>query len=178
MLDIVDAAEFVGVLIDETLDVTSTEQMVVYYRLVGPTGKREVVFAGIEPLPKGDAETIVCGLLGRLSRDGVPLTKLMSFGSDGASVLTGHLTGVGARLARMCPFLLAIHCILHREALAAKASAQAVPYAHLTFFPYIEQLGRFFRDSGPRTAVFVKAQEARPKSSKAHTLCFYALAFS
>ena len=52
MLDIVDAAEFVGVLIDETLDVTSTEQMVVYYRLVGPTGKREVVFAGIEHCPR------------------------------------------------------------------------------------------------------------------------------
>ena len=95
MLDVVDSAEFVGVLIDETLDVTSTEQMVVYYRLVGPTGKRQVMFAGIEPLPKGDAETIICGLLGRLSRDGVPLTKLMSFGSDGATVLTGHLTGVG-----------------------------------------------------------------------------------
>ena len=30
MLDVVDSAEFVGVLIDETLDVTSTEQMVVY----------------------------------------------------------------------------------------------------------------------------------------------------
>jgi hypothetical protein len=157
MLELVDSSQFVVVFIDETLDISVTEQMVVYYRIVKPkTGQVDVAFAGIEPLPAGDADTVMPGLLGRLARDGVPLTKPKSFGSDGASVMAGHKTGIGSRLARLCPFLLAIHCILHREALAAKAASEEIPYASKTFFPYFEQLGRFFRDSGTRTAVFEK----------------------
>jgi len=83
----------------------------------------------------------------------------MCFGSDGASVLTGHINGVQARLLRLCPFMIAIHCILHREALAVKGASNEIDYCRLTFFPYIEHLGRFFRDSGTRTAVFVAAQQ-------------------
>ncbi len=75
--------------------------------------------------------------------------------------MTGHINGVQARLLRMCPYLIAIHCILHREALAVTGASDEIDYCRLTFFPYIEQLGRFFRDSGTRTAVFATAQTKR-----------------
>ena len=57
--------------------------MVVYYRVVGGNGEKRVLFAGIEELPAGDAETITATLLGRIARDGIPFEKLMCFGSDG-----------------------------------------------------------------------------------------------
>ena len=116
------------------------------------------MFAGVEELGAGDAETICAALLGRLSRDGVRHEVLMCFGSDGASVMTGIHTGVAARLLRLCPFLLAVHCILHREALAVTAASNEIDYARVTFFLYIELMGRFFRDSGSRTALFEQAQ--------------------
>ena len=132
--------------------------MVVYYRLCAPDGTFKVVFAGIEELASGDAEAVCTALLSRLSRDGVSLNKLMCFGSDGAAVITGKHTGV-ARLLRLSPFMLAIHCILHREALAVRAASDEIDYARNTFFPYMERHGRFFRDSGTRTAVFVAEQK-------------------
>ena len=80
--------------------------MVIYYRIVGPDGHVKVVFAGIEELDAGDALTITTALLSKLARDEIPLSKVMSFGSDGASVMTGHLTGVAARILR----LAILHC--------------------------------------------------------------------
>ena len=161
MLHVALKSRFIGIIIDESLDISIKEQMVVYYRVVGEDGSKKVLFASIEELPAGDAETITATLLGRLSRDGIPLSKVMSFGSDGATVMTGHNTGVSARLLRACPFLLAIHCILHRNALAVQAASNEQDYSRLTFFPYIEQLGRFFRDSGTRTEAFAEAQRNR-----------------
>jgi len=143
------------------LDISIKEQMVVYYRVVGGNGEKRVLFAGIEELPAGDAETITATLLGRIARDGIPFEKLMCFGSDGATVMTGCNEGVAARLLRLNPFMLAIHCILHREALAVKAASNEQDFARLTFFPYVEQLGRFFRDSGTRTEVFAQKQRDR-----------------
>ena len=100
MMEMVRSSHFIGIMIDETLDISITEQMVIYYRIVGPDGHVKVVFAGIEELDAGDALTITTALLSKLARDEIPLSKVMSFGSDGASVMTGHLTGVAARILR------------------------------------------------------------------------------
>ena len=79
-MTLVHSSLYVGVMIDESLDISVTEQMVVYYRIVGPDGKSKTVFAGVEELGAGDAETICAALLGRLSRDGVRHEVLMCFG--------------------------------------------------------------------------------------------------
>lgn len=49
----------------------------------------------------------------------VPLSALVGFGSDGAAVMTGRVSGVAARFKRRQPVLTSIHCIAHRLALAA-----------------------------------------------------------
>ena len=41
-------------------------------------------------------------------------TKLVGFGSDGASVNTGKQNGVAAKLKREIPHLISVHCVAHR----------------------------------------------------------------
>ena len=48
------------------------------------------------------------------------MTKLMTLASDGASVMTGRLNGVGVRLRREYSLhMMQIHCVAHKLALAA-----------------------------------------------------------
>ena len=51
-------------------------------------------------------------------------SKLMGFGSDGASVMTGTVIGVGTRLDRSDPYLVAIHCVAHSLALAGSQAGE------------------------------------------------------
>ena len=54
--------------------------------------------------------------------------KSVCFRLDGASVMTGINNGVGARLQNDNPYLLKIHCIAHRLALAVADSADDMDY--------------------------------------------------
>ena len=68
----------------------------------------------------GKAETIVSEIVKVFQRKGISLTKLMTLASDGASVMTGRLNGVGVRLKReFSPHMTQIHCVAHKLALAA-----------------------------------------------------------
>ena len=49
-------------------------------------------------------------------------TKLVGFGSDGASVMTGYNSGVSTRLKREQPLLFTMHCMAHRLELGFKAT--------------------------------------------------------
>lgn len=54
-------------------------------------------------------------------------SKLVGFGSDGASVMTGRRSGVGARMKEHQPKLQTVHCIAHRLELAIKQASKNVP---------------------------------------------------
>ena len=51
----------------------------------------------------------------------------MGFGSDGASVMSGGLSGVATRLHRSNPYLVAMHYVAHRLALACSQAGKKVP---------------------------------------------------
>ena len=54
---------------------------------------------------------------------GVKINQCFGIGSDGASVMTGHENGVAAILKRENPYLIAIHCVAHKLALATSQAA-------------------------------------------------------
>ena len=59
---------------------------------------------------------------------GIELSKIAGLGSDGASVMVGKQNGVGARLRKLNPYMLSMHCVAHKLALASEAAASSVPY--------------------------------------------------
>ncbi|CAI7862148.1 unnamed protein product, partial [Closterium sp. NIES-53] len=58
---------------------------------------------------------------------GLDIERISGISTDGASVMVGSQTGLVARLRARIPHLARFHCIVHREALAAKDAAEAYP---------------------------------------------------
>ena len=112
----------------------------------------------IVDLPNGTADTIETAMLRYLSDKTLPVTKLRAFGSDGASVMTGRLTGVGVRLKSHSPNMIAVHCINHRLALAASNASDSIPYLK-QFKSLLQTLFYFYQNSSVRMANLHSIQE-------------------
>ena len=50
----------------------------------------------------------------------IPWEKCCSLTTHGAAVITGHFSGVGARVKAVATNCILKHCIIHREALAVR----------------------------------------------------------
>lgn len=81
----------------------------------------------MEAITNGTATTLYQALLDVLREYDIDIRRVMSFGSDGASVMVGKENGVAAKLARDNPYNVAIHCICHRLNLAVSQVAKDMP---------------------------------------------------
>lgn len=92
VLSEIHQAKYVGLLCDETTDVSITKQLIIYCRYV-MAGEVNMRYLKIKDLPNGTAETVENALVSACQEADIPLTKVMGFGSDGASVMVGSKTG-------------------------------------------------------------------------------------
>lgn len=115
-------------MIDESTDISVTKQLVLYGQYVNEFGKPRSTFLRMVDLVDGTAECIEEAIRAYITDKELPFSKLMGFGSDGASVMTGRLTGVGTRLHQSNPHFVAIHCVAHRLALPCSQAGEKVPY--------------------------------------------------
>ena len=127
-LKAVTCSMFYGLMIDESTDISVTKQLVLYGRYVSETGEPCSTFLRIVDLVDGTAEHIEDAIRAYVADKGLALSKLMRFGSDGAAVMTGRLSGVTTRLRRSNPYIVAIHCVAHRLALACSQAGEKILY--------------------------------------------------
>ena len=95
---------------DESTDIAILKQLVLVGRYLTDSGVK-TSFLHIGDIMNGKAETIEGAILHYLGNKTLQITKLCAFGSDGASVMTGRLTGVAVRLQGHSPNMIAVHCI-------------------------------------------------------------------
>lgn len=152
----VRSSPFYSVMVDETTDVATTNQLIVYLRYL-KKGKSCTTFGGVVALPNGKADTIRQAILSFLDSNRLPLERMCAFGSDGAAVMVGRLNGVSTQLRDRVPHLLSNHCVAHRLALASAQAAAKVPYLE-KFKRIVEQLYRFYNFSSVRTATLKEIQ--------------------
>ena len=148
------ASPFVSVLIDESTDVSTSENMIIYFIYL-KAGVAVVTYAGMVHVPAVDAKAITETLLTYFQENGLPLSKVTGFCSDGASVMTGWKNGVAARLKKHNPFMQSIHCIAHRLALCCADAADDVDYpsgAEVT----MNEISAYFNRSGKKTAALAE----------------------
>ena len=88
----------------------------------------------------------------------IPISAVFSFGSDGASVMTGRRSGVAARLKGHNSEIVSLHCGAHRLALASSQAAQHVSYMK-TFDSHLVALYYHFKNSPVREAALHEIQE-------------------
>ena len=143
--DLLDSP-FVSVLIDESTDISTSENMIIYFIYL-KAGVAVVTYAAMLHVPAVDAASITDTLLVFFAQNGLDTRKITCFCSDGASVMTGVNTGVAARLKWHNP---SCHCIAHRLALCCSDAADDVDYpsnAEVT----INEVSAYFNRSGKKT---------------------------
>ncbi|KAL5494009.1 hypothetical protein EMCRGX_G015277 [Ephydatia muelleri] len=106
---------FYGLMIDESTDVSITKHLVLYGRYISELGEPCSTFLRIVDLVNGTAECIEEAIRAYLVEKELPTNKMMGFGSDGAAVMTGRVTGVATRDAKTPPDVTATDAALNDE---------------------------------------------------------------
>ncbi|KAH7306532.1 hypothetical protein KP509_22G017300 [Ceratopteris richardii] len=116
------SSPFYSLLIDESTDRSIKKHLIVYVLYLTNAGKGSTKSAFVELLPmeSGNAKDIFETLCKFIEENFVELEKLIAIVIDGASVMTGHKTGVVSRFQEILPRIMGVHCIAHRQALVAK----------------------------------------------------------
>jgi hypothetical protein len=145
------SSPYVAVAIDESTDISTSENLIIYITYIH-NGRTHVSYVGLVHAPAVDAESIHHQLLEYLEDNGLDMSRVMCFCSDGASVMTGSQNGVGVRLQRSSnPFMLCIHCIAHRLALCCADTATDMDYPE-NEESTLNEVSAYFNRSGKRTS--------------------------
>ena len=149
-----NASPFWSVMADEATDASTTEQLSVCVRYVRETstGAIEVCeeFLGFSSLPTIGAEDITSSIVDLLGACGLNMARLVGKGFDGASNMSGHVSGVSARLKELHPNAKYLtHCRNHALNLVIVASCNNVPDVR-NFMDTLKALTLFFNYSAKR----------------------------
>ena len=120
----IQQTRFLGVLVDESTDISVTQKLVVYVRFMTEDFVPKNRF--LKNLSDGKAATILDTLKAVLAEKRLPhpvLSKVFGLGSDGAAVMTGVKGGVSGLMKNENP----MHCLAHRLALCTSQAATDIP---------------------------------------------------
>lgn len=76
-----------------------------------------------------NAESLYNGLVKTLADYNVPLSNIISFGSDGCNVMMGKHNSVVSRLKESCPGLFVMKCVCHSAHLCVSEACKSLPRA-------------------------------------------------
>lgn len=114
---VTDSDSKISLLIDESTTISNKTALVIHLRAC-INGKPTTFFLDLVHLVSADAKSIVDAVLKTLAAHGFDTNYMeehfICFASDGASVMTGTKSGVGAILLGMFPDLVLWHCSNHR----------------------------------------------------------------
>ena len=153
MLSIIDVitrlSPFFSIMADETTDSSTIEQLSICIRYLSGLEVRED-FLGFVPLPRTDAETITTAMVEHLEQWNLDLQKWRGKGFDGAATMSGHVSGVQARITHLFPkSKYFTHCASHCLNLVIVSSCTKVPEIR-NFMNAFKELTLFFGYSAKR----------------------------
>ena len=114
-------------MIDESMDPSVRKDLVIYVNVFNK-GNVETLFADLCEMKQCDASTLTEAIVEYLNNKNIDVENIYGVGSDGASVMVGQYTGVGARLKELNPFMLSMQCVAHKLALPSENAASGVTY--------------------------------------------------
>lgn len=121
-------------------------------------GDLKVRYFKICEVKDGTADTIKDALFSITQEAEIPMSKIIGFGSDGASVMVGCRSGVATQLKGHNPAMIALHCVAHRLALAASQAADSIPYIK-NFKGHVSQIFKYYHYSAVRSASLKAIEE-------------------
>ena len=146
----INSSQFLGIITDESTDITIHKKLNVYVKCLSKEDNQPVYhFMDCINDVDGKAETIVNEIKTLLTTKNIPLEKVSSLASDGAAVMTGKYNGVGAKLRQDIPHLVQVHCVAHKLALAAGQACRDVTLFN-EYQLTLKNIYRYFNNSALR----------------------------
>ena len=123
------SSKFWSVIVDETTDASTTEQMSICVRYVHVVDDTELeICVGFCSVTSTDSQTLTNAIVNFLVSKGLDMKKLVGKGFDGAANMSGCISGVSTRLTQLYPNAKYFtHCRNHCLNLAIAASCKECP---------------------------------------------------
>ena len=115
---VTEKAGHFSVLADESKDASKKEQLAIVLRSVDEEGVIHERFLTFVEAVSLTAESLTSYLLSVLAEYQLDPTLMVSQGYDGASVMSGNISGVQQRMKEVVPYAVYIHCYAHTLNLA------------------------------------------------------------
>ena len=157
ILSEVHAAEWFGIIGDETRDEGGTEQFALSLRWVD---SEYTVYEDIVELinvDQTDAATLASVVRESCRKMVLSLDKCRGQAYDGASNMAGHLNGVAARILKEAPKAHYVHCLAHNLNLCLQDCTSACPVIKDSLL-LVTELSTLVRASPKRLALFKNIQ--------------------
>lgn len=145
----VEKAEFVAVMVDESPDISCTEQLCIILRYFKNNEVEDRFLEFIDVSGDRTANALTAIILSVLDQYKCK-EKLIGQTYDGASVLSSEKNGVQKKIREVCPNATFVWCSAHILNLVLSKSCQRISETK-QFFTVIKNLGSFFHTSPKRT---------------------------
>uniref|UniRef100_A0A6P4FBL9 Zinc finger MYM-type protein 1-like n=1 Tax=Drosophila rhopaloa TaxID=1041015 RepID=A0A6P4FBL9_DRORH len=156
-LEEIRKAKYYAILIDETSDASRKEQVSICLRVASSNLVSTEYFMGFYETASTKAAALFEILKDVLARFHLPIEKLRGQCYDGASNVSGRISGLQQRVQEEESLALYVHCNAHNLNLAVQDGIEDVLDVE-NFIGVVKELINFVRDSPKRLAKFQKLQ--------------------
>lgn len=156
LIEELNSSPYWSIMIDETNTINNK-----YLAIVGKYMVDNIPYMrylGMIDLETTDGENVFNQIISFCDDKEITSQKIIHFGSDGASNMTGYKSGVAARLKKINPFMSSNHCVSHRLHLAGKDASNEVLYFE-KYEKTLKNLYAFFSKSHKRQSMLRMMQD-------------------
>nr|XP_018913349.1 PREDICTED: zinc finger MYM-type protein 1-like [Bemisia tabaci] len=147
----VASADFVSLELDETSDVNKKSQLSTIFRYVGRDGIPTESFIGFTDVSADRTAEGIFNHVTNIVEEYNAALKLIAQTYDGASVMSGHLSGLQTRVKEAYPKALFTHCYAHVLNLVLQQSLSEIILECSLFFKTLSGIPKFFSKSSKRS---------------------------
>ncbi|CAK1596196.1 unnamed protein product [Parnassius mnemosyne] len=147
-------------MIDETSDIKRLEQVSICFRSVAEDLTLNEYFIGFYDTKDTKAETLFEIVTDVIEESGLSIANLRGQCYDGASNVSGKITGLQTRIREVEPRALHVHCLAHSLNLVVQDSMEDIILIK-NFIGIIKDLLNFIRDSPKRLGRFHDLQSEK-----------------
>lgn len=163
----IKAAHFIALMLDETSDIARLEQVSISIRIVSDNLSIREIFGGFYDTKNTKSETIYALVKRVFAECGLDMKKLRGQCYDGASNVSGKISGLQIRFRKEEPRAIFVHCNAHKLNLVVSGCNWRCYYCQKLCW---SNLITFIRDSPKRLAEYKGFQEAVLKEDEEENL--------
>ena len=152
------SSPFLTLMMDETTDVSNTEQVVIVFRWVSDLLEVHEEFLGLYQVASIKAEVLASTAMDCLKRFNISVAKLRGQCYDGASAMSGAKSGVAKRIQDEEPRAVFTHCYGHAISLAmCDVLKHSKPIKHA--LEVTHEITKLIKYSPRRESIFKQVKE-------------------